>query len=84
MQQALLAPLDIDLAGVDAALADGRAHARLAADYALAEKSRIEGSPTFLLNEGRQKLFGNVGFRVISANIRELLRTPGDGEASWC
>jgi predicted DsbA family dithiol-disulfide isomerase len=84
VQEALLAPLGIDLAGVDAALADGRAHARLAADYALAEKSKIEGSPTFLLNEGRQKLYGNVGFRVISANIRELLRTPGEGEASWC
>ena len=84
VQLALFARLDIDLAGVDIALADGRAHARLAADYALAEKSRIEGSPTFLLNEGRQKLYGNVGFRVISANIRELLRGPGEGEASWC
>lgn len=84
VQQALLARLGIDLEGVDSALADGRAHARLAADYALAEKSKIEGSPTFLLNEGRQKLYGNVGFRVISANIRELLRTPGEGEASWC
>lgn len=84
VQEALLAPLGVDRAGVDAALADGRAHARLAADYALAEKSKIEGSPTFLLNEGRQKLYGNVGFRVISANIRELLRTPGEGEASWC
>lgn len=84
VQRELLAPLGVDLAAADAALEDGRAHALLAADHAAAEKARIEGSPTFLLNEGRQKLYGNVGFRVISANIRELLRAPQDGEASWC
>ena len=35
------------------------------------------------LNEGRQLLAGNVGYRVIEANIRELLDTPGD-QQSWC
>ena len=45
---------------------------------------RIEGSPTFELNEGRQKLFGNVGFRVIEANVREVLRDPNQDQASWC
>ena len=84
VQEDLLAALGIPIDGVRAALDSGEAHARLAADYALAEKSRIEGSPTFVLNDGRQKFYGNVGFRVISANIRELLRAPNDGEASWC
>ena len=49
-----------------------------------AARFRIEGSPTIVLNEGRQKLYGNVGFRVIEANIAELLRDPRPGEASWC
>lgn len=59
-------------------------YASLSADYQDADKARIEGSPTFILNEGRQKLYGNVGFRVIEANIRELLRDPGSDQASWC
>ena len=28
-------------------------------------------------------LFGNVGYRILSANIEELLKHPG-AEASWC
>jgi hypothetical protein len=34
-------------------------------------------------NEGRQRLNGNVGYRVLEANIRELLNHPA-GEQSWC
>lgn len=30
-------------------------------------------SSTLIFNEGRQRLNGNVGYRVIEANIRELL-----------
>lgn len=30
------------------------------------------------------KLYGDVGFRIIEANIEELLRVPGDDQASWC
>jgi len=36
-----------------------------------------------LFNEGRQVLTGNVGYRVIEANVRELLRVPVD-QSSWC
>jgi hypothetical protein len=36
------------------------------------------------LNDGRQKLYGNVGFRIIEANIQELLRAPVGDQASWC
>jgi hypothetical protein len=44
----------------------------------------MEASPNFVLNEGRQKLHGNIGFRSIEANIQELLRAPRANEASWC
>jgi hypothetical protein len=37
-----------------------------------------------LFNEGRQVLTGNVGYRVIEANVRELLRQPSDDQSSWC
>ena len=38
----------------------------------------------FQMNDGRQKLYGNVGYGVIEANIKELLRSPVAGTASWC
>jgi protein-disulfide isomerase len=63
---------------------DGTPFALLASDYQDADKMRIEGSPSFVLNAGRQKLYGNIGFHLIEANIRELMRAPSDGEASWC
>ena len=44
----------------------------------------MEGTPTCLLNEGRQVLFGNMGYQVLEANIRELSREPAAGAASWC
>jgi predicted DsbA family dithiol-disulfide isomerase len=65
-------------------LEDGRAHAALSADYKDAENLGVKGSPTMILNEGRQKLFGNVGYRIIEANIQELLRDPNPDQASWC
>jgi predicted DsbA family dithiol-disulfide isomerase len=65
-------------------LGDGRAAAALMADYKAAEQLHIMGSPTLVLNEGRQKLYGNVGYRIIEANIQELLRSPRPDQASWC
>ena len=68
---------------VKALLDDGTALADLAWDMEQKERLRLEGSPSYVLNEGRQKLYGNVGYRVLEANIRELLEHPG-GQASWC
>ena len=73
-----------DIGAIKRCLDNGTAFARLAADYQDADKMRIEGSPSFVLNEGRQKLYGNIGFRLIEANIQELLRAPRADEASWC
>lgn len=62
----------------------GEAHAELEADHRNQQQLMVLGSPTYILNEGRQKLFGNVGYGVIEANIKELLRSPVAGSASWC
>jgi predicted DsbA family dithiol-disulfide isomerase len=74
----------VDIDAIEGHIHDGTTFALLSSDYHDADKMRIEGSPSFVLNAGRQKLYGNVGFHLIEANIRELLRTPQDDEASWC
>jgi predicted DsbA family dithiol-disulfide isomerase len=84
VQTAIARSLGIDTKAVARLLETGAGHARLVADHAAADKAKLEGSPTFVLNDGRQKLYGNVGFRVIGANIRELLRDPHPDHASWC
>jgi predicted DsbA family dithiol-disulfide isomerase len=76
--------LGVDIGAIEERIHSGIAFARLAADYQDADKMRIEGSPSFVLNEGRQKLYGNVGFHLMEANIQELIRAPRTGEASWC
>ena len=84
VQCELAEALGVDIDAIEKSIHDGTAFAKLATDYQDADKMRIEGSPSFLLNEGRQKLYGNVGFRVIEANILELLRVPDGDQASWC
>jgi predicted DsbA family dithiol-disulfide isomerase len=73
-----------NIAAIEHCIHNGSAFARLSADYQDADRMRIEGSPSFVLNEGRQRLYGNIGFRLIEANIQELLRAPRTEEASWC
>ncbi len=68
---------------IEAKLSSGEAMAELCRDIELRDEYKIEGSPTYYLNQGRQKLYGNVGYRVVSANLRELLERPGH-QASWC
>lgn len=76
--------LGIDYGLVEEKIRSSEAVARLAADYDLSQKNGIAGSPTFLMNDGRQKLFGNVGYRLLEANVQELLRRAPENEASWC
>ena len=61
----------------------GEAYAQLSKDLDLVKEHTVTVSPTLIFNEGRQRLNGNVGYRVIEANIRELLNAP-PGEQSWC
>jgi predicted DsbA family dithiol-disulfide isomerase len=83
VQLEVAAEMDLPVASIRARLEDGSAFAALAEDYDAASRFRVTGSPTFLLNEGRQTLYGNVGYRIIEANIQELLRDKRD-MASWC
>ncbi len=64
-------------------LRSGAAHARFTAGQQQAAAAGVRSSPTLLFNEGRQMLSGNVGYRILEANVRELLLKPGD-QQSWC
>lgn len=68
---------------VEEQLNSGKALAALCRDLELRDQFHIQGSPTFVMNEARQKLYGNVGYRILEANVQELLQNPGD-RASWC
>lgn len=64
-------------------IATGEAIAAVMADYQASRLLNIKGSPSYVMDNGRQVLFGNVGYRVIHANVEQLLKNPA-GEASWC
>ena len=68
---------------IEKSLANGMAYALYSNDLDLAREHGVRASPTMILNEGRQILMGNVGYRVIDANIRELLHISLD-QKSWC
>ena len=80
----IAARIGADYDAMEARLRSSEAIACLALDYDLSQKNGIEGSPTFVMNEGRQKLFGNVGYRLLEANVQELLRRPDSEQATWC
>ncbi len=71
------------VAAIERVLASGDAHAAPAADLELARRQAVQASPTLLFNDGRQRLTGNVGCRIIEANLRELLDAPPP-QSSWC
>ncbi len=68
---------------VNQAILNGTAMAALMQDYQQARALTLKGSPSYIIDNGRQVLYGNVGYRVLLANIEEHLRKPEE-EASWC
>lgn len=75
--------LGLSVPNIEELLYSGKAHAELSRGLELAKRHAVNVSPTFLFNEGRQRLGGNVGYRVVEANVTELLREPEHGQ-SWC
>lgn len=82
-QMMIAEKLGLPLQKIKNLIENGAAFAGLDDDLQLKEKYAIAGSPTLVLNEGRQIIYGNVGYRVIEANIQELLTQP-EYQASWC
>ena len=78
-----LRALDISVEAVEEQIRNGNAYAALALDADAHRNRMIEGSPTWIMNEGRQRLYGNVGYRAIAANVQELLERDID-LPDWC
>ncbi|MDX2505415.1 MAG: DsbA family protein [Gammaproteobacteria bacterium] len=70
--------LKLPAAPLETLLTNGEAMAAMASCTTDDKQKLIEGSPTFVLNEGRQRLYGNIGYHIIDANIRALLEEPED------
>ncbi|WP_375255637.1 DsbA family protein [Yoonia sp.] len=62
----------------------GEAMARLAFDYEQVQTMGVKGSPTYILNNGRQILFGNISYGILEANLTELLKEQDELNASFC
>ena len=78
--RALALPLD----KIHDLLENGEAEAALHLDTVARDDYLIPGSPTLVLNEGRQRLYGNVSYRIIEANVHELMTDTQSDNASWC
>jgi predicted DsbA family dithiol-disulfide isomerase len=83
VQTKIAREMDLPVDEIIRQMHSGEAMAAMCGDLELRDEYRIAGSPTYVLNEGRQKLYGNVGYKIISANIREILDNPAN-QASWC
>lgn len=83
VQLALADELGLPIAALEQQIDSGEAYALLSKDFELVKEHSVTVSPTLIFNEGRQRLNGNVGYRVIEANLRELLHNPPE-EQSWC
>lgn len=83
IQMALADKLGFPTSQIERHIKSGLAFAALQNDFDLAKEYDVTMSPTLVFNEGRQRLLGNVGYRVIEANVRELLHRPPE-EFSWC
>ena len=59
IQEAMASDISLPLAGIRRHIDSGAAHAALCAHFDAKDRQLVEGSPTFLLNEGRQKLYGS-------------------------
>ena len=67
------------------AIESGEAYAALHRDEKLCKHYGVLGSPTYVFNDGRQLLYGNLGYRIIASNLRELMSSQHvEGEPSWC
>jgi predicted DsbA family dithiol-disulfide isomerase len=75
--------LGLPINKIKAEIDSGAAYAELSRDFELTKEYNVTVSPTLIFNDGRQRLNGNVGYRAIEANIRELLSNPPN-EQSWC
>ncbi len=83
VQLAVAEAQSIPVAAVERLLDDGTALALLWEDDHRRQEDRIQGSPTYVFDGGRARLYGNFNERVLKSTIAELLADLVGG-ASAC
>ena len=83
VQWSIAEALELPVSQIQQEIDSGAAYAELSKDFQEVKDYNVTVSPTMIFNEGRQRLNGNVGYRVMEANIRELIYSV-PGEESWC
>ena len=73
----------LPIAQFEKIIASGEAYAVVCKHMHNALDNNVRSSPTLTFNEDRQRLTGNVGYRILEANIRELLEKPEE-QQTWC
>lgn len=84
VQREISMDLGFDFDDVRNKIETGEAIAKLAADYEVSQSFHVRGSPTYILNEGRQALFGNISYGILAANVAELLSEQQELSGSMC
>lgn len=84
VQRAISEKIGVDFDAVRKKIETGEAIANLAADYELGQALHVQGSPTYILSEGRQILFGNISYGILEANVSELLSEKSADSGSVC
>jgi predicted DsbA family dithiol-disulfide isomerase len=73
----------LPFAEFETVISNGKAYSVVCRHMHAAIDKSVRSSPTLTFNEDRQRLTGNVGYRILEANIRELLERPED-QQTWC
>lgn len=82
-QLALAEDLGLPRGPIEQRLDDGSALAALWEDHREREEQRIQGSPTYVLDGGRARFYGNFTFDALRATFEALL-SAGDPGGSRC
>ncbi len=83
VQDKIAKEVGFDVEAIHGKIDSGLAIAAIFEDLQDARAAHVPGSPSFLFNSGRQVLYGNVGYKIIEANIAELLESNTYDE-DWC
>ena len=81
--KALLAEQNLPMNAILEYWESGQAMAKMYEDFQRAQHYQITVSPAWVFNEGRQRLIGNVGYRVVEGNLKELLNSEPLPQV-WC
>ena len=84
IQREISEQIGLDFSDICKRIETGEAMAKLATDYEVGQKAGVKGSPTYILNNGRQILFGNISYAILEANVAEVLREQNELNASPC